>query len=103
MVEEVRHGCNACAVFLWYPLYYLTSQADTMLHAGVPPEIVSNLDPLALIILIPICDLFIYPVLRKTGFNFTTIKKISLGFITARIWYGLGRCDPELHLHSQSL
>jgi len=93
-VDEVRRGFNACAVFLWYPLYWvsynqlnnnLTSQADTMLHAGVPPEIVSNLDPLALIILIPICDLLIYPALRKAGINFTPIKKITLGFITASI------------------
>jgi len=54
-----------------------------MLHAGVPPEILSNLNPLAIIILIPICDLFIYPALWKAGFNFTPIKKIYLGFITA--------------------
>lgn len=88
-VDEVRRGFKACAVFLWYPLYWitynqinnnLTSQADTMRHAGVPPEIVSNLDPLALIILIPICDLFIYPALRKAGIRFTPLKKITLGF-----------------------
>ena len=90
-VDEVRRGFKACTVFLWYPLYWitynqinnnLTSQADTMLHAGVPPEIVSNLDPLALIILIPICDLIIYPSLRKWGIKFTPIKKITLGFWT---------------------
>jgi len=54
-----------------------------MQHQGVPPEIVSQLDPLALIILIPICDMLIYPALRKVGFNFTPVKKITLGFITA--------------------
>jgi POT family proton-dependent oligopeptide transporter len=53
-----------------------------MRHKGVPPEVVSNLDPLALIILIPICDLFIYPGLRKVGIRFTPIKKITLGFLT---------------------
>ncbi len=93
-VDEVRRGFKACAVFLWYPLYWisynqlnnnLTSQADTMQHQGVPPEIVSQLDPLALIILIPICDLFIYPALRKAKINFTPIKKITLGFITASL------------------
>jgi proton-dependent oligopeptide transporter, POT family len=60
-----------------------------MRHQGVPPEIVSQLDPLALIILIPICDLFIYPALRKAGIKFTPIKKITLGFLTgtaAMIW-----------------
>ena len=91
-VDEVRRGFAACQVFLWYPLYWtsynqinnnLTSQADTMIHNGVPPEIVSNLDPLALVILIPICDLVIYPALRKAGIKFTPIKRIALGFLTA--------------------
>jgi POT family proton-dependent oligopeptide transporter len=56
---------------------------------GVPNDIISNLDPFALIILIPICDLFFYPFLRKIGINFTPIKKITAGFITgsmAMVW-----------------
>lgn len=93
-VDELKRGWTACLVFLWYPLYWitynqinnnLTSQADTMVHVGVPPEIVAQLDPLALIILIPICDLFIYPALRKAGIKFTPIKKITLGFITGAL------------------
>ncbi|KAI1623267.1 POT family-domain-containing protein [Exophiala viscosa] len=88
-VDEVRRLFKACAVFLWYPLYNITfiqmyanmtSQADTMRHKGVPPEIVSNLDPLALVVLIPICDLVIYPALQRWGIKFTPIKKITLGF-----------------------
>ncbi|EXJ62470.1 hypothetical protein A1O7_02907 [Cladophialophora yegresii CBS 114405] len=88
-VSELRRGVQACSVLLWLPLYWLTysqmnnnltSQADTMRHTGVPPEIVSNLDPLALIILIPICDLFIYPLLRKRGVRLTPIRKTTLGF-----------------------
>jgi proton-dependent oligopeptide transporter, POT family len=54
-----------------------------MQHQGVPPEIVAQLDPLALIIFIPIMDLFVYPALRKAGINFTPIKKITLGFFFA--------------------
>jgi POT family proton-dependent oligopeptide transporter len=90
-VDEVRRGFKACTVFLWYPLYWvtynqinnnLTSQANIMQHKALPPEIVSNLDPLTLIILIPICDLVLYPTLRKWGINFTPIKKITLGFWT---------------------
>ncbi|KAJ9603360.1 hypothetical protein H2200_012138 [Cladophialophora chaetospira] len=88
-VSELRRGVQACSVLLWLPLYWLTyaqmnnnltSQADTMQHAGVPPEIVSNLDPLALIMLIPICDLAIYPYLRKKGVRLTPIRKTTLGF-----------------------
>lgn len=89
-VAELRRGVQACTVFLWMPIYWLTynqlqnnliSQADTMRHTGVPPEIVSNFDPLALIILIPVCDLIVYPALRKSGWiRVTPIRKITLGF-----------------------
>lgn len=56
---------------------------------GLPNDIMSNLDPFALIILIPICDVVIYPALRKAGIKFTPIKKIAAGFFTgsmAMIW-----------------
>jgi len=97
-VDEVKRGFKACSVFLWYPIYWLTynqlnsnltSQAATMVVNGLPNEVLSNLDPFALIIFIPICDLFIYPGLRRMGWNFTPIKKITMGFFTgsaAMIW-----------------
>lgn len=85
-VDEVRRGFAACSVFTWYPLYWLTynqinnnltSQAAVMKLNGIPNDIVSNLDPFALIILIPIFDLLIYPGLRRVGINFSPIKKIT--------------------------
>ncbi|KIW99723.1 uncharacterized protein Z518_11136 [Rhinocladiella mackenziei CBS 650.93] len=91
-VDEVRRGFAACAVFCWYPIYWLaygqltnnfTAQAGTMTLNGVPNDVVNNLDPFALIIFIPICDSFLYPGLRRLGFNFTAIKKITVGFWTA--------------------
>lgn len=93
-VNEVARGWAACSVFLWYPLYWicynqinnnLTSQAATMSLNGVPNDIISNLDPFALIILIPICDLVIYPALRKANIHFTPIKKITAGFFCASL------------------
>ena len=91
-VDEVARGFAACGVFLWYPLYWLsynqinnnlTSQAATMALGGIPNDILANLDPLALIILIPVFNLGLYPVLRKMGIRFTPIKKITAGFFTA--------------------
>jgi len=91
-VDEVRRGFKACAVFLYFPVYWLCynqlnnnliSQAAVMQRNGLPPEIASNLDPFALIILIPICDLAIYPLLRRWGIMPSPIKKIFLGFMTA--------------------
>ncbi|KAJ5173021.1 hypothetical protein N7492_005614 [Penicillium capsulatum] len=91
-VDEVRRGFAACTVFCWYPLYWLaysqltnnlTAQAGTMKLHGIPNDVVNNLNPFTLIILIPICDIFLYPGLRKMGFRFTAIKKIFVGFIMA--------------------
>lgn len=61
----------------------LTSQAATMQLHGVPNDIINNLDPLALIIFIPIMDQFVYPGLRKMGFHFTPIKRIYAGYLLA--------------------
>ncbi|BEI86742.1 hypothetical protein CcaverHIS002_0700880 [Cutaneotrichosporon cavernicola] len=97
-VDEVRRGFKACAVFLWYPIFWLTynqinnnltSQAATMELHGLPNDVLSNLNPFSLLILIPVCDLIIYPALRKRGLNFTPIKKITCGFFAgcaAMIW-----------------
>ncbi|KAJ7582545.1 POT family-domain-containing protein [Mycena floridula] len=97
-VDEVKRGLKACAVFCAFPLYWLTynqlnnnltSQAATMSTHGLPNDVLSNLDPLALIIFIPIVDLLIYPWLRKVGINFSALKRITAGFWTgalAMIW-----------------
>ncbi|KAJ3514471.1 hypothetical protein NLJ89_g2360 [Agrocybe chaxingu] len=90
-VDEVQRGIKACGVFCWFPIYWLTynqlnnnltSQAATMSTHGIPNDILSNLDPFALIILIPICDILIYPALRRAGINFSALKRITAGFMT---------------------
>ncbi|KAK6535698.1 hypothetical protein TWF694_002148 [Orbilia ellipsospora] len=109
-VDEVRRGFHACSVFVWIPLWWLcynqinnnlVSQAAVMKLNGLPNDIVNNLDPLALIILIPICDVFIYPALRKAKINFTPIKKITMGFFTgalAMIW----ACIIQYYIYKHS-
>jgi len=93
-VEEVRRAVKACQVFLFYPLYWisynqlnnnLTSQAATMTLNGVPNDVLNNLNPLTLVIFIPICDLFVYPALRRAGYDFSPLKRIFTGFMTAAL------------------
>ncbi|EJD07116.1 PTR2-domain-containing protein [Fomitiporia mediterranea MF3/22] len=97
-VDEVRRGFKACIVFVWYPVYWLsynqighnlTSQAATMETHGLPNDVLANLNPFALLIFIPICDLLVYPALQRANIRFTPIKKITAGFYTcaaAMIW-----------------
>ena len=91
-VDEVRRGFNACAVFLWYPLFWLCynqinnnliSQAATMKVAGVPNDVLTNLNPFALIVMIPILENFVYPLLRKWKMNPTPLKRIATGYFVA--------------------
>jgi POT family proton-dependent oligopeptide transporter len=61
----------------------LTSQAATMKLNGVPNDIVSNFNPLFIVILIPLMDRVVYPGLRRLGFHYTPIKRIASGFFLA--------------------
>ena len=56
---------------------------------GLPNDVIGNLDPFALIIFIPIFDLFIYPALSHAGLRFTPIKRMTMGFFAgtaSMIW-----------------
>ncbi|CAO1635007.1 unnamed protein product [Parajaminaea phylloscopi] len=88
-VDELRRAIKACQVFAFFPFYWLcynqinnnlTSQAGQMQLHGLPNDLVANLDPLAVLIFIPILDLFVYPLLRKAGINFSPLKRICAGF-----------------------
>lgn len=61
----------------------LTSQSAVMQLNGVPNDLINNLNPITLVIFIPIMDFFIYPALRKARINFTPIKRITWGFFIA--------------------
>lgn len=91
-VDQVARGLRACSCFTWIPLYWLsynqmnnnlTSQAATMTRNGVPNDVITNLNPISLVIFIPLVDKFLYPALRKANIRFTPIKRIAFGFVLA--------------------
>jgi POT family proton-dependent oligopeptide transporter len=93
-VDQVARGLRACSCFTWIPLYWLsynqmnnnlTSQAATMTRNGVPNDIITNLNPISLVIFIPIVDNFLYPALIKAKIRFTPIKRIAFGFMLASL------------------
>ncbi|KAL8712635.1 MAG: hypothetical protein Q9220_003166 [cf. Caloplaca sp. 1 TL-2023] len=114
-VDEVRRGLKACTVFLWIPIYWLAynqmlnnliSQAATMELHGAPNDLINNIDPIALVIFIPIVDIYLYPGLERMGIRFTPIKRIAWGFalssasmiaacVTQYYIYKLGPCGKH--------
>ncbi|KAF2029614.1 PTR2-domain-containing protein [Setomelanomma holmii] len=116
-VDQVARGLRACSCFTWVPLYWLsynqmtsnlTSQAATMQRNGVPNDLITNLNPISLVIFIPIVDNFLYPALRKANIKFTPIKRIAFGFVLASLAmvgasviqyyiYELGACGKHMN------
>ncbi|KAK0626829.1 POT family-domain-containing protein [Immersiella caudata] len=108
-VDEIARGFSACAV-LWYPLYWicynqinnsLISQAAVMRLGGIPNDVLTNLNPFALIILIPIMDTIVYPSLRKIGIHLTPLKRITAGYFVAgcsMIW----ACVLQYYIYQRS-
>ncbi|KAF9438976.1 peptide transporter ptr2 [Entomortierella beljakovae] len=93
-VDELRLALKACSIFCFFPFYWviynqitsnLTSQAGTMLLYGLPNDVINNIDPIVLIIFIPIFDKIIYPTLRRFNFEPKPVTRICMGFFCAAI------------------
>ncbi|KAI8969198.1 POT family-domain-containing protein [Mycotypha africana] len=93
-IDELRRTIKACKVFCWYPIYWLcysqmtnnlVSMAATMQTGNVPNDIMQNINPLTLVLVIPIANSFFYPGLRRIGITFGPMKRIAVGFFFAAI------------------
>ncbi|KAK5015511.1 peptide transporter ptr2 [Cryomyces antarcticus] len=89
-IEELKRALVACKVFIFYPVYWVVynqmlnnfiSQAGQMQLHGIPNDLMQNIDPLTIIIFIPIMDRLVYPGLRKMGVAFKPITRIFWGFL----------------------
>lgn len=90
---------------------------------GLPNDVLSNLDPFALIIFIPICDLVVgrnprlwyplnrlidhlssdIPCTRKKGLEIHRAQEDQLGLCYRNCSHDLGSCRPALHLQGKSV
>lgn len=93
-IDELQRGLAACRVFLFLPVFFLaynqmtgnlTIQALAMQRNGVPNDILQNLNPISIVIMIPLIDHLLYPGLRKIGVAFTPIKRMTAGFVMSSL------------------
>lgn len=68
---------------------------------GVPNDIIQNLNPISIIIFIPLMDFVIYPALRKARINFTPIKRIAFGFALASMAM-ISACVIQVYIYRLS-
>jgi len=52
---------------------------------GMPNDQMQNIDPIVIIIFIPIMDKFVYPFLRNMGFPMYPVTRITVGFTLAAL------------------
>ncbi|SCU98711.1 LADA_0H14884g1_1 [Lachancea dasiensis] len=94
LVQDARVTISACVIFLYYVIYnindngissMLVSQSASMTSNGVPNDLISNFNPLCIIIFMPILDWIVYPILRKMKINFKPVYRIFAGFMVAAL------------------
>ena len=97
-VDEVQQALSACKVFLFFPFYWAAysqmltnfiSQAATMETHGLPNDIVAAIDPISVLILVPLLDRFLYPCLARFNIILRPITRIAWGFVAcglAMLW-----------------
>jgi POT family proton-dependent oligopeptide transporter len=89
-VDDLRSALASCKVFIIYPLYWaaysqfltnFVSQAATMETHGIPNDIMPNIDPITVLILLPILDRVVFPFLRRLGVPVRHVDRITMGFL----------------------
>nr|B8NI27.1 RecName: Full=Peptide transporter imqJ; AltName: Full=Imizoquin biosynthesis cluster protein J [Aspergillus flavus NRRL3357] len=87
-IDDLRRAIASCKIFILYPIYwaaysqFLTnfiSQAATMETHGVPNDIMTNIDPITVLILLPVLDRIVFPFLRRQGVPVRHVDRITIG------------------------
>lgn len=100
-IAELKRALVACRVFLFFPAFWLlygqmntsfVSMAGTMETHGLPNDLLFNLNPITIIIFIPVMEKGVYPLLRKLRIPFRPISRIFTGFllVAAAMAYAAG-------------
>ncbi|KAB8265141.1 POT family-domain-containing protein [Aspergillus pseudonomiae] len=89
-ISDLRRALSSCKIFLLYPIYwaaytqFLTnfiSQAATMQTHGIPNDIMPNIDTITVLLLLPLVDRAVIPLLRRQGIPARHVHRIAAGFI----------------------
>ncbi|KAF9206882.1 peptide transporter ptr2 [Haplosporangium sp. Z 27] len=89
-LDDIEKTYRACKVFLVYPVYWAlyNNMNDNFINMGVnmrrpdwlEPEMLSFVNSAVIVIFIPILDIVVFPLLRKTGFRLGPVNRIIIGF-----------------------
>lgn len=87
-VEDVRRTFQATGIFCFFPIQYLNDNGigeaagflTTMLRTnGVPNDVISNFNSLSIILMMPVLNFGLYPLLRKLKIHYGPVARITTG------------------------
>ncbi|KAH8681702.1 POT family-domain-containing protein [Xylariales sp. PMI_506] len=94
LVTDVSRTWEACAIFLYFPIYYSndggigavsSNQGASMTTNGAPNDLLNSFNPLVICVFTPIVAYGLYPLLNRFGIRFGRIKRITFGFLLCAI------------------
>ncbi|KAI0843638.1 PTR2-domain-containing protein [Hypoxylon sp. FL0890] len=93
-VDDTRRTWEAVQIFLYIPIWILndggvgnvqSNQGAAMTSNGAPNDLLSNFNPLVIIIFSPLMAQVIYPFLERRKIKFGRISRMTFGFVLAII------------------
>lgn len=104
-VTDLQRGLIACRIFAFYPILWvchlqinnnLVSQAAQMETHGLPNDFFPTLNPVAVLVLLPMVTKVLYPTLRKLQIKFPPVNRMAVGFLIEAI--AIAYCAGIQHL-----
>ncbi|KAI0388510.1 POT peptide transporter [Xylariaceae sp. FL0594] len=89
-IDELKVALTACRVLSLFPFFWLCygntvgnviSLAGNMNTLGLPNDFLAgSVNPVSILVLLPLLDRVLYPALRRMGFAFLPVTRIACGF-----------------------
>ncbi|KAI1331067.1 MFS general substrate transporter [Xylariaceae sp. FL0255] len=109
-VDDVRRAFQATGMFCFFPIQslndngigaaanYLTTGMTTN---GVPNDVISNVNSLAIIAFAPILNYGLYPLLRKWNIHYGAVARITTGILLSAVG-GVGYTVLQYYVYKES-
>ncbi|KAI5860027.1 MFS general substrate transporter [Durotheca rogersii] len=109
-VEDVRRTFQATGIFCFFPIQYINDNGlgaaasflSTMLTTnGVPNDVINNFNALSIIVMAPILNYGLYPLLRKMNIHYGPVARITTGLAMSSLG-GAGYAILNYYAYQQS-
>lgn len=89
-VDDLKRTFKSCAVFLLIPIFNLAdgglgnsenAMSASMTVNGVPNDLISNFNPLTIVIVTPMINYGLYPLFARLGRPISPMWRMTIGFV----------------------